>query len=126
MACLNRRTPPHLSTLVLVSGMAALSLNIFLPSLPGMARHFGVEYGVMQLSVSAYLAVSAGFQLFVGPISDRFGRRPVLLAMLGLFVLATLGTLLAPNAHVFLAFRLLQACVSTAFVLSRAAPRRPR
>ena len=123
MAYLDRRSPPHLSTLVLVSGMAALSLNIFLPSLPGMARHFGVDYALMQLSVSAYLAVSAGFQFVIGPASDRFGRRPVLISMLALFVAATIGTLLASNAHVFLAFRLLQACVTTAFVLSRATVR---
>jgi len=123
MAFLDRRTPPHIVTLVLVSGLAALSLNLFLPSLPGMARHFGVDYAVMQLAISAYLAVSALLQLVIGPISDRFGRRPVLLAVLGVFLLATIGTLLAPTATTFLAARFLQAAVATAFVLSRAAVR---
>lgn len=120
---LNRSAPPHIITLVLMAGLAALSLNIFLPSLPGMADYFGVEYSFMQLSVSAYLAVSALLQLLVGPISDRFGRRKVALAVLGLFLLATLGTLAAPTAEVFMAFRLVQAVVATNFVISRAVVR---
>ena len=74
-----------MATLVALAGIAALSMNVFLPSLPGMARHFGVEYGLMQLSVSAYLAASAVVQLLVGPISDRWGRRPVMLAALAIF-----------------------------------------
>lgn len=123
MAFLNPRTPPHIVTLVLVSGLAALSLNIFLPSLPNMARHFGVEYATMQLAISAYLAVSAALQLVIGPISDRFGRRPVLLAVTGVFIIATVGTLFAPTASAFLAARFLQATMATAFVLARAAVR---
>ena len=120
---LDRTTPPHIATLVLLSGLGALSMNMFLPSLPGMARDFGVEYSVMQLSVSAYLAVSAVVQLVVGPVSDRLGRRPVILAALAVFVLATLGTLLAPTAGLFLAFRMMQASVVTGLVLSRAVVR---
>jgi len=106
-----------------MAGLAALSLNIFLPSLPGMAVYYGVEYHFMQLSVSAYLAVSALLQLLVGPISDRFGRRRVALAVLGLFLVATLGTLFAPTAQLFLAFRLLQAVIAANFVISRAVVR---
>ena len=120
---LNRRTPPHIVTLVLIAGLAALSLNIFLPSLPGMAAYYGVDYGFMQLSVSAYLGVSAGLQLVIGPVSDRFGRRRVLLAVIALFLLATAGTLLAPNAALFLTFRMLQAVIATGFVISRAVVR---
>ena len=120
---LDRTTPPHIATLVLLSGLGALNMNMFLPSLPGMARDFGVEYSVMQLSVSAYLAVSAVVQLLVGPLSDRYGRRPVTLAALTIFVLATLGTLLAPTAGVFLGFRMMQASVVTGLVLSRAVVR---
>jgi DHA1 family bicyclomycin/chloramphenicol resistance-like MFS transporter len=109
-----------LFTLVAITGTGALAMNIFLPSLPDMARHFGVEYGVMQLAVSAFLAVSAVLQLLCGPVSDRFGRRPVILGAFAIFVLATIGTLLAPTAGWFLAFRLTQAVVTTGFVLSRA------
>ncbi|UXU74877.1 MULTISPECIES: multidrug effflux MFS transporter [unclassified Paracoccus (in: a-proteobacteria)] len=114
---------PHLITLVLLSATGALAMNIFLPSLPGMARDFGVEYAFMQLSVSAFLGVSAVLQLLCGPISDRFGRRPVVLGAFGIFVLATLGTLWAPDAHWFMAFRLIQATVTVGFVMSRAVVR---
>jgi MFS transporter, DHA1 family, multidrug resistance protein len=117
---LDRSTPPHLVTLVLLAGIAALSMNVFLPSLPNMALHFGVEYRVMQLSVSLYLAVSAVLQLLIGPLSDRYGRRRVLLWGLGLFVAASVGTLLAPTAEIFLFFRMAQAIVATAMALSRA------
>ncbi|MBW0157454.1 multidrug effflux MFS transporter [Sedimentimonas flavescens] len=123
MAFLDRRTHPSIVTLVLVSGLGALSLNIFLPSLPGMARFFGVPYGQMQLAVSGYLAVSAGLQLVIGPISDRYGRRRVLLTVFSIFLLATVATLLATSFETFIAARMVQAVVATAFVLSRATVR---
>ncbi|WP_410216879.1 multidrug effflux MFS transporter [Paracoccus sp. (in: a-proteobacteria)] len=114
------RTPPHMLTLVALSGVSALSMNVFLPSLPGMARDFEVDYGVMQLSVSAYIGASAVLQLLGGPISDRFGRRPVILWSLVGFLLATLGTLLATTATVFLIFRLMQAVVTVCLLVPRA------
>ena len=120
---LNRTTPPHIMTLILITGLAALSLNIFLPSLPSMAKHFGVEYHVMQLSVSLYLAMTAFLQIFIGPISDRFGRRSVLLFSIAIFVVATLGAVFAPNFGVFLACRMLQAAIASGFVLARAVVR---
>ena len=120
---LNRTTPPHIMTLILITGLAALSLNVFLPSLPSMAKHFGVEYHVMQLSVSLYLAMTAFLQIFIGPISDRFGRRSVLLTSIAIFVAATLGAVLAPNFGVFLTCRMLQAAIATGFVLTRAVVR---
>lgn len=120
---LDRATPPHVSTLVAQASVAALAMNVFLPSLPSMTTYFGTDYGIMQLSVSLYLAINAVIQLFIGTISDRFGRRPVMLASLWVFVLATLGTLLAPNVTVFLIFRMLQSTVVSAMVLSRASIR---
>lgn len=120
---LDRFSPPHIVTLVLLAGLSALSMNIFLPSLPGMARWYGVDYTVMQLSVSAYLGVSALLQLVIGPISDRFGRRSVILGAMVLFLAATVGTILAPTAGWFLAFRMAQAVVATGMALSRAVVR---
>ena len=82
---LNRQTPPHIATLVLVAGLSALNMNIFLPSLPSMAEYFHTDYSLVQLAVSAYLGVTAVLQLLIGPLSDRFGRRKViLLSCLGL------------------------------------------
>ncbi|MDG1282353.1 MAG: multidrug effflux MFS transporter [Pseudorhodobacter sp.] len=120
---LDRRSPPHLTTLVLIAGIAALSLNVFLPSLPSMAKAFGVDYAVMQLSVSLYLASTAVLQILIGPISDRMGRRPVMLWAVALFTLASVGAVLAPNFGLFLTCRLAQAVIATGFVLSRAVVR---
>lgn len=120
---LDRHTPPHIATLTLLAGLSALTLNIFLPSLPRMAAWFGVPYATMQLSISLYLALSALLQIIVGPISDRIGRRPVLIGSLGVFLLATLGTLLAPTAETFLICRMAQAVIASGMVLSRAVVR---
>jgi MFS transporter, DHA1 family, multidrug resistance protein len=120
---LDRTTPPHLATLILIAGLSALSMNVFLPSLPNMAAYFQVDYAVMQLSVALYLFASAVLQVIVGPLSDRYGRRRLLLASIILFVLATVGTLVAPNVEVFLICRTAQAVVATGMVLSRAIAR---
>lgn len=117
---LNRRTPPHVVTLVMLAGLSALTMNIFLPSLPGMAKWFEVPYALMQMSVALYLGLSAALQIVIGPISDRYGRRKVVLGALVLFLLATVGTLLAPNAETFLFFRMCQAVIAAGMVLSRA------
>ncbi len=118
-----RTRRPSLLTLVAISAAGAFSMNIFLPSLPGMARDFGVEYALIQLAVSAFLGVSAVLQLLCGPVSDRFGRRPVVLWSLTIFLAATAGTLLAPSAGWFLFFRMVQAVITTGFVISRAVVR---
>lgn len=117
------RSPPHMLTLVALSGVSALSMNVFLPSLPGMARGFGVDYGVMQLSVSAYIGASAVLQLLGGPLSDRFGRRPVVIWGLVGFLLATIGTLMATTATTFLVFRLLQSVITVCMLVPRAVVR---
>lgn len=113
-------TPPHLVTLILLSGVSALNMSVFLPSLANMATHFNTSYGVMQLAVPLYLGATTVVQLLVGPLSDRFGRRPVLLVALAIFVLSSVGCALAPNITVFLFFRVVQAAVATAMALSRA------
>ena len=120
---LNRTTPPHIMTLVVLSGLAALSMNIFLPSLPGMALWFDVPYRLMQLSVALYLGLSAVLQILIGPISDRYGRRKVILGTLAMFMLATVGTLLAATATQFLICRMAQAVIVAGMVLSRAVVR---
>ncbi len=120
---LDRSTPPHILTLTTLAGIGALSMSIFLPSLGAMSDHFGVDYGVMQLAVSGYLFATAAIQLIAGPLSDRFGRRPVTMVALLLFIVATLGTLIAPNITVFMICRLLQAAVATCLAMSRAVVR---
>ncbi|MEP3441310.1 MAG: multidrug effflux MFS transporter [Sulfitobacter sp.] len=119
----DRRSPPHIATLILLAGMSASVMNMFLPSLPAMATHFDTEYAVMQLSVAIYLAFSATLQIFVGPLSDKLGRRPVILWGLVIFLVATLGCIYAPSIEIFLICRMAQASIASAMVLSRAAVR---
>ncbi len=119
----DRTTAPHIVTLILLAGISALAMNIFLPSLPGMTAHFDTDYRLMQLSVALYLAVNAVLQILMGPVSDRFGRRPVILGGLIIFMIATVGCIFAPNVTVFLACRMAQAAVVAAMALSRAVVR---
>lgn len=104
----------------MIAGLSALTMNIFLPSLPQMATYFDVPYALMQLSVALYLALSAVLQIVIGPLSDRYGRRRILLVALVLFLIATVGTIFAPTATLFLIFRMGQAVIAAGIVLSRA------
>ncbi|ANV23014.1 multidrug effflux MFS transporter [Agrobacterium pusense] len=117
---LDRTTPPHIITLVVIAGVAALCMNVFLPSLATMAVYFETDYAVMQFAVSGYLAATACLQLVIGPLSDLFGRRPVMLASIAVMIVATLVCMLAPNITVFMIGRVAQAAVVSGFVLARA------
>lgn len=114
---------PRLSTLILLSALAILPINFFLPSLPGMATEFDVAYGTMGLSLAAYAGVSACLQLVLGPLSDRLGRRPVILWALAIFIVATIGCAMAPDAWTFLACRMVQAVIAPTYAVSLAAIR---
>ena len=117
---LDRRTPPHILTLVTATATGAVAMNVFLPSLPGMARYFEADYGVVQLAVSLYLAAMAILQLGIGPASDRFGRRPVMLVSFAIFILSTAAAVAAPTIEFLLGCRILQAFAASGMVLSRA------
>ena len=119
-AFLDRRTQPHVLTLVLAASVGALSMNIFLPSMPGMARHFEADYAVVQLAVSLYLVATAFLQLLIGPASDRFGRRPVMLVCMAIFLVGSVAAIYAPTIGFLLGCRLLQAFATAGIVLSRA------
>lgn len=120
---LDRSTPAHIATLVCLTAISATNMNVFLPSLPGMAEFFGTPYSVIQLSVSAYLFASAFAQIIAGPLSDKYGRRPVILWGFAIFVLASIGCALAPTIEVFLTFRIIQATVVVGMAISRASIR---
>ena len=112
---------PSVAMLVAVAAVSPLGINVYLPSMPGMARSLGVDFSTIQLTLSLYLAAVAIGQLVIGPLSDRFGRRPVLLSGLALFVLGSLICLAAPNVGVLLLGRAVQAVGGCAGItLSRA------
>ncbi|AXV15674.1 Bcr/CflA family drug resistance efflux transporter [Neorhizobium sp. SOG26] len=117
---LDRQSPPHILTLVICAGLGALSLNVFLPSLAAMAVHFGTEYHVMQFAVSGYIAGTALLQLVIGPLSDIFGRRRVMIGALLVMLVGTVVCLAAPSVEIFMFGRLLQTTVVAGFVLPRA------
>lgn len=118
-----QRTPPHLSTLTLLTALSALTLNMILPSLPAMSRDLAARESLVALTVSGYMLLSALFQLALGPVSDRVGRRPVMLAALALYVPASLGCMLAPDVGTLLACRVLQGVIVAGMVVSSAAIR---
>jgi DHA1 family bicyclomycin/chloramphenicol resistance-like MFS transporter len=111
---------PRMATLIIATSVGPLALNVFLPSLPGMARYFAVDYGVVQLALSLYLVSMALLQLAIGPASDRYGRRPVLLTSLFIFLTATVAAIFSPNVRFLLVCRVLQAFAASGIVLSRA------
>ena len=115
------RPKPSLAILIALSAIGPLALNIFVPSMPGLQATFGISYATAQLTLTLYLIGTAVCQLVYGPVSDRFGRRPVILAGQGLFVVASLAAALAPTIEVLIAARTLQAVGGAAgIVLSRA------
>jgi MFS transporter, DHA1 family, multidrug resistance protein len=114
------RKPPRLITLTLLTALSALTLNMVLPSLPSMARDLAARESVTALAVSGYMLASALFQLTLGPLSDRYGRRPVMLGALMIFVAASLGCMLAQDVAVLLACRVMQAVIIAGTVVSSA------
>ena len=113
-------SPPGFTTLVLLTGLSVLTLNMFLPSLPAIASDLEATYALASLSISGYLAMTAILQLIIGPLSDRCGRRPVLLICMALFTLASLGCMLATNIWTFFTFRVVQGAVIAGYTLSLA------
>ena len=112
-------TPPSLLTLILMTVVGILSLNMMIPSLANMAADFDVTYAQASLSVSLFMVVTAVLQLVVGPISDLFGRRPVALASIAIFVLASVGCVMATSFATFMIFRVIQGVIAAAIVLPR-------
>ena len=95
--------------LTAVVGLGALSIDMFLPSLPALAAEYGTDAGTAQLTITLFLVGLAAAQLVLGPVSDRFGRRVVLIAGLGLYAAAGLACALAPGIHLLIAARVVQA-----------------
>ena len=114
------QTPP-LFILIAVAAVSTLSVNIFLPSMPGLQREFSTSYATVQLTLTLYLAGLAVAQLLYGPLSDRFGRRPMMLIGLAIYLAGSTICMTAPSIGVLIGGRILQAVGGCAgIVLSRA------
>ncbi len=101
------RTPP-IAYLGVLAAISPLSLGIPVQSIPGIATSFDAPYGTAQLVVSAFLFSFAVSQLVVGPLSDRFGRRPVLYGGLLIYGIASIGAALATSIELLIFARILQ------------------
>ncbi|HWX50401.1 MAG TPA: multidrug effflux MFS transporter [Roseomonas sp.] len=115
------RRVPQTWLLTLLMGLGPFSMQIIIPSLPLLAVLFAVPYATAQMTLTIYLIGIAVGQLIYGPLSDRFGRRPVLLAGIGIYLLGSLAALLAPTIGWLMVARAAQAAGGCAgMVLSRA------
>ncbi|MCA3634582.1 MAG: multidrug effflux MFS transporter [Methylobacterium sp.] len=92
----------------LLTAIGPLSTDMYLPSLPSIQQHFGATTAQAQWTLSAYLLGFALGQVFYGPLSDRRGRKQVMLAGLALYAFANLASAMAPSLEVLIAARFLQ------------------
>jgi MFS transporter, DHA1 family, multidrug resistance protein len=101
------RRPPVLA-LVAVSAMSPFAINSVVPSMPAIEHAFSTDYGSVQLILSLFLAAVAVSQIIIGPLSDRFGRRPVLLVGFAIFVAACAASPFAHSIEALIAMRVVQ------------------
>lgn len=92
-----------------IAAFAPLSIDMYLPGFPSMARDLGAPFALVQLTLPAFfIGLCVGHVLY-GPITDRYGRLLPLKIGLAIFVLASAGCALAPDVHVLIALRVIQA-----------------
>lgn len=102
-------TLPLLLTLGLLSALTPFAIDMYLPSIPAIARDLDAPVALVQLSVTVYIGVFAAAQLLLGPLSDALGRRLPVAAGLVVFALADVACALAPSMDAMLAARAVQA-----------------
>ena len=111
--------PPGLAIMVLalLLSIQPVPTDLYLPALPALTRSLGAPVAAGQLTLSALLLAFGCSQLLWGPLSDRLGRRPVLLMGLALYTLASVGAVLAPTMEHLVAWRTLQGAAMGAAVM---------
>ncbi|HEX2479378.1 MAG TPA: multidrug effflux MFS transporter [Geminicoccaceae bacterium] len=114
-------TPALMALLAGITALAPFSLQIFLPALPAIQASFAVTPGIVQLALSLSILANAVANLAYGPLSDHFGRRPVLLVGLAAFIVGSLACALAPSIELLIVARIVQSVGGAAgMVLARA------
>src|SRR3712207_4416532 len=103
------RPKPSILLLVAMTGLGPFTMQILIPSLPMLAAALAVPYAIIQLTLTLYLAGVAVAQLAYGPLSDRYGRKPLLLGGLAVYLAGSVAAALAPTATWLIAARMLQA-----------------
>ena len=113
------KAAPSNITLSAVAGIYILAQVIIVPALPDLGIIFLSDYRTIQLSVSAFSIGAAIVNLIAGPLSDRFGRRPIAIGFFFVFILSSLGSYFSENIYIFLLFRFFQASSAAGMVLAR-------
>lgn len=98
-----------IALIALLSAFVPLSTDLYLPALPGMGDYFGVSATLTNLTLILFFIFFSLGLLFWGPLSDKYGRRPVLLAGLALYIAASAGCAASGEIWLLIAFRILQA-----------------
>ena len=101
--------PPQLITITMMAAVGVLSLNMIVPAFGEMADAFGVSYANISFLFSGYLIITGFLTLLAGPFSDRFGRRPVALFGVSLFIVASIVCAITPNLAILYATRIVHA-----------------
>lgn len=109
--------------LVLLSAFGSFVNDMYLPTLPEMRRYFHCSVSVVQLGLTTGMIGLALGQLIMGPLSDRYGRKPVLLVSMLVFIIGAVASVFSPTIHVFLLCRLVQGLgASGGYFLARTVP----
>ena len=116
---MNRHHPKTLS-LAAISGIYIIAQVIIVPILPELSLVFSTDYKTIQLSIGAFLLGAALVNLIAGPLSDRYGRRPIALIFFIIFICASLASFFVENIYLFIFLRFLQASCAAGMVLARA------
>jgi DHA1 family florfenicol/chloramphenicol resistance protein-like MFS transporter len=114
----NASLPAALLLLAPFDVLASLAMDIYLPVVPEMPERLGTTPAVVQLTLSLYMAVLGLGQIVFGPLSDRIGRRPVLLGGGLLFAAASLALAMTDTGPAFVALRILQAAGASAAMVA--------
>ncbi|MBK6595792.1 MAG: multidrug effflux MFS transporter [Burkholderiales bacterium] len=111
--------PPALIvlTLALLLGIQPITTDLYLPALPGLTQELGATMAQAQLTLTALLLAFGISQLFWGPLSDRFGRRPVLLVGMAAYVVASTGSAFSTTMDLLIVWRILQGAAMGAAVM---------
>jgi DHA1 family bicyclomycin/chloramphenicol resistance-like MFS transporter len=103
--------------LSLLLGIQPVTTDLYLPALPSLTEGFGAPVSSAQLTLTTLLLAFGTSQLLWGPLSDRYGRRPVLLAGLAAYTLASIGCVLAPSMALLIVWRTVQGAAMGAAVM---------
>ena len=114
-------TKSLLALLIAITALAPVSLQIFIPALPAIQATFATGTGTTQLVLSLSILANAFATLAYGPLSDRFGRRPVVIAGLAIFLIGSVLSAIAPTISLLIGARVVQSAGAAAgMVLARA------